>query len=130
MSHAYLAKNVIKAGLTAVPQSQSNVPISENFQINDAGRLNILIAIVTGDVTVGTAITAKLQTSLDGGTTWKDAKTVTLAADTTTYDISLNVQVTGDQTYLPLRPLGRIVVSTGSGDTSNVTAVYVCQPVG
>ena len=41
------------------------------------------------------------------------------------FTIALNI--TDDATNLPLRPLGRVVVTTGAGDTVDVDGIRVCQ---
>jgi hypothetical protein len=83
-----------------------------------------------GAVTVASGVSAKLQTCSGQDSSnhdmWVDAK---LVAVTTTgvVSLSLNVEVVADQVYMPLRPKGRIVVSTGSGDSVGFISIKTMQ---
>jgi hypothetical protein len=63
-------------------------------------------------------VTAYLQTSLDG-TTWSDTKTVTVNANAVYLKISAN-DTTNDIDYVPLRPLGRLAVTTAGASGVSV----------
>ena len=41
--------------------------------------------------------------------------------------VALNVEVAGDQAVMPLRPMGRVAVTTGAGQTVQVVDVRVCH---
>lgn len=111
-------------GSTVVGASASNSPVTKEFPITAGGALNMVIAIDASAVTVGTGITAKLQTAI--GSTWQDSKTVAIAANGRVY-IKLNIEVAGDQTFLPSLNKGRVVITSGAGDTATVASVNVLQ---
>jgi hypothetical protein len=102
--------------------------VSEQFKINDSGRLNLLVDIICTDVTAGGGITAYLQDkAADGYTsTWNSVKSVAITANGT-FTIRVNVQNSTDQGYTPLRSLGRIVVTTGAGSAIDIDQVLVYQ---
>lgn len=85
----------------------------------------MVIKLVASGVTVAGAITAKLQTAIDGF--FVDSKTVSITASGAYY-IKLNVEVTADQTYLPLLSAGRVVVTTtNAGDAAVIGNISVLQ---
>lgn len=103
----------------------TNSPISKEYPITANGSLHHVVKIVASAVTVAGAITAKLQTAI--GSDWVDSKTVSITAAGNFY-IKLNVEVAGDQTFLPLLNKGRIVItSTNAGDAATIDAIYKLQ---
>ncbi len=108
----------------AVGASVTDQPISENFAIRGSFLTAFLIDIEVGSVTVAAGITAKLQVRQSGNQDWIDSKTVDIDGDGT-FTISLLDTVTADQEFLPLRPVGRVVVTTGAGDAVTVNKIYV-----
>lgn len=122
--NGWSAKDVTSAPGQVVGASQTNLPISVEFPITAGGALHFVLALDVTAVTVATAITAKLQTAI--GSTWQDSKTVSVTADGRFY-IKLNVEVAGDQTFLPLLNKGRLVLTTGAGDTATISAINVLQ---
>jgi len=60
---------------------------------------------------------------IDVTTTGTTVKYTRLALDTLTF----NIEVSGDQADLPLRPIGRLVIDTGAGDSTTIMDVVVCQ---
>jgi hypothetical protein len=85
----------------------------------------MVIAIKASSVTAGAGITAKLRSSI-GENTPVDAKTVSIAADGIVY-LKLDINISGDQTHLPLLSLGEIVLTTGAGSAATIDAVWVLQ---
>ena len=63
----------------------------------------------------------KLQDTFDKSQ-WFDKKTTTTITDNVA-TIKLDTNIAGDQTHLPLRTRGRIVVTTGAGEGVTVTKV-------
>lgn len=125
MSNGWSAKDVtIAASGTVYGASLTNQPISLPFPITAGGSLNMVLKIKVASVTVGTAITAKLQTAIGGD--WVDSKTVSVSGNGSFY-IKLQTTVTTDQTYLPLLNQGQVVLTTGAGDTAAVTSVEILQ---
>lgn len=110
--------------VSAVAASQTDLAITKEFNITAGGSKNIVIAIKASAVTVAAAITAKLQTGVDGE--YFDSKTVSITGNGTFF-IKLNIEVAGDQTYLPLLSTGRVVVTTGLGDAVTIDKVNVIQ---
>lgn len=103
----------------------TNQPISRPFPITAGGSKNFVLKIKTSAATVVGTITAKLQTAL--GDDWVDSKTVVIAASGNVY-IKLNVEVTADQTFLPLLAKGRVVLTTtNAGDSITLTSVETLQ---
>lgn len=124
MSNGYSASDVTLAPGSVVGASATNTAITREYPITAGGSIHHAIVIDVTAVTVSTAITAKLQTAV--GNTWQDSKTVSISA-TGRFYIKLNAETSGDQTYLPLLGKGRVVLTTGSGDTATITAVNVLQ---
>lgn len=104
----------------------TNMPISRPYRITAGGALYHIVKITASGVTVVGSITAKLQSSI-GGSAWVDAKTVTISANGDFY-IRLNTQVSGDQGFLPLLNLARIVITTtNAGDAVTISSLYELQ---
>jgi phage-related protein len=110
---------------TTVGASQTNVAVSKRFAITAGGSTNMVVAIKTSSVTAGAGITAKLRTSI-GDNTAVDSKTASITADGIAY-IKLNVNISANQTYLPLLSIGEVVLTTGAGSTATIEAVWVLQ---
>ena len=119
ISSSYLllqTSQVLGAAVTAQP-------VTQNFGITEGDSLQTSITVVCTDVTAGAGITAKLQDSYDGGTTWEDACSVAVTADGH-FEIVHNV-AEGDVD--PLWNVARVVVTTGAGSAVTVDAVYVSR---
>lgn len=103
----------------------TDLVISKPFPITANGAKNLVLKVgVTGVTQVGT-MTIKLQSAI--GDDWVDSKTTTFTADGKFY-IKLNIEVAGDQTFLPLLNKGRVVVTTtNAGDIFTVASVQVLQ---
>jgi hypothetical protein len=115
----------------SVGASATNQAITKSFAVSDQDSRTISIDIKYSTATVATGITAKLQSSFDNGTTWIDSATVAITAGSNTYkSIVLDIAKAADQTYLPLRPLARVVVSSGAGDSATITSVMVSRRTG
>lgn len=124
MSNGWSSGDVTLSPSQVVGASVTNAPISRVYPITAGGAIHHVVCIDVTSVTLTTAITAKLQTAI--GSVWQDSKTVSITANGR-YFIKLNVEVSGDQTYLPLLNSGRVVLTTGSGDTATITAVNILQ---
>lgn len=125
MNNGWSAKDVTlsTAGSQTVGAAATNTPISLEFPITAGGAcLGFVVKAVFSAVTVGTAITAKLQTAI--GSDWVDSKTAAVAANGAVY-----IKILSDNTYMPLLNKGRMVLTTGAGDTATVTSVEVLQPL-
>lgn len=124
--NAWVQQDVTLNAGQVVGASATNTPISKEYRVTSWGALRQQIAVKASAVTLAVAITAKLQTSIDGGTTWVDSKTVAVTANGVFY-IKLLETVAGDQTYLPLLNTARVVLTTGAGDTATIDWVYSVQ---
>lgn len=103
----------------------TNEPISKEFPITAGGSKNMVIKVKASAVTAVGTLTLKLQSAL--GNDWVDAKTTTISSAGSVY-IKLNVEVAGDQTFLPLLNKGRIVLTTtNAGDSLALTSVEILQ---
>lgn len=135
----YSSVNVLKGYTLQGPATSVTIPASqtagvltgnaaqEAFSIPGAMATNWRCDITISAATVATGINLKLQTRFSSDQAWQDSSGNISVANgfTGTKSINLNVQVTADQTYLPLRPQGRVVAVTGVGDSLTATAVYV-----
>lgn len=122
--NGYTPRDVAIGPSTVIGASLTNQVISLEYPITAEGSLHHIVAIDASAVTVGTAITAKLQTAI--GSTYVDSKTVAISGNGRFY-IKLLVEVAGDQTFLPLFSKGRIVLTTGAGDTATITDINILQ---
>ena len=96
------------------------------YRITAGGALYHVVKISTSSTTVVGSIVATLQTSI-GGVNWVSSKSVTITGNGDFY-IKLNNEVAGDQTYLPLLNLARIVLTTtNAGDTTTITEIDELQ---
>lgn len=127
----YKSKSVLKGGAsngTLVVGASASQAVSDLVPVRTGGNLYAIVDINVTAVTSATGITLKVQDSPDG-TNWFDKKT--LAVTTTGWKtISFNNWASGDQTYLPLRALARLYVTTGSGDSITLTDVLWTQEHG
>jgi len=135
MANGYFSENMLlKSGGVTLGASVTAEQVSKLFHITAQGALNLRVDVVCDTVTAGAGITWKLQTSSgvnkDGAQDWQDfgaPTTVNVAAAGST-SLALNVQdVTNDEAYLPLRPLARIVMTTGAGSKVTVERISVMQ---
>lgn len=122
MANGWAANEI--AIVQTVGASKTNQVVSKSYAITAGGSTHHVVAIDTSNVTVGSGITAKLQTAI--GDTWEDSKTVSITGNGRFY-IKVNAEVTSDQTYLPLLNQGRIVLTTASGATAKITAINILQ---
>lgn len=123
---------LLKNEQQSVAAEQTDQVISKEFPIKAGDRL--LIEMLVSAATVSAGITAKLQTSTieasDGTRYWNDSKTVSITGVTDpdeTFQITLNPEVSGDQGFLPLGAFGRVVMSTGTGDSVTVDQIRTVE---
>jgi hypothetical protein len=121
MANGWSSKNVENTVARVVPASQTNLVVSNDFPITAGGATRgFCLKLKVSAVTVAAAITAKLQTAI--GDDWVDSKTVTVTADGSFY-----IKILADNTYMPLLNKGRLVITTGAGDTATIDSVEVLQ---
>lgn len=125
MSSGYTSENVLKSTTAGtVGASATNQELTKPFFNAHWDSLYQVIDVHVTASTVAVGITAKLQDSQDG-INWFDKKTVAITAvvTETAFTIKLLPDVAGDQTYLPLRPIGRVVITSGAGDSATVSKI-------
>jgi hypothetical protein len=99
--------------------------VSKEYAITAGGSLHHVVKVKASSVTVVGAISATLQTAI--GSDWVATKSVSITAAGSFY-IKLNVEVTGDQTHLPLLNKGRIVITTtNAGDAVTIDSIDILQ---
>ena len=126
MPNGYSPEKVgTKQAGTTVGASETETVVSKTFGFTAGGSLNCRIDFDTDNTTVAVGITAKVQHSSDG-TTFSDTKSVAVSGDGE-FSITFNVQVAADQQYLPLKKQGRLVITTGVGDTVDITEIRLQQ---
>lgn len=116
--------DVTLANEQVIAASQTNAPISKPFSITAGGSRNMVVAIKASAVTAGAGITAKLQSGIRS--TFFDSKTGAITTNGWIF-IKLNVEVTADQTFLPLLDVGQVVLTTGAGSTATIDVVAILQ---
>ena len=127
---AYTSSNVVKDGVSQVVGASitNSVLIGKGprdcFAIQPAFMRGICIDVVCTSVTAGAGITLKLQTRYSNVQSWVDSVTVAVSGNGT-FTLKLLDTIAGDQTYLPLRSEGRVVVTTTAGSTLSVDAIYI-----
>jgi hypothetical protein len=113
-------------GQFTIAASQTKTPVSEVMRLCHATG-PLVIEVDVEDTTVAAAVTLYFQDSFDG-VTWTDKKSTTVAdgfsdVKTQTYFVEL----AGDQTHYPMKPMGRVVVTTGAGDEIVINSVRYSQ---
>lgn len=104
----------------------TNEPLTKEERVSAGGSLNGIIKLKVSSVTQVGTITPKLQTA--NGSDWVDVKSGTAITAAGIQYIRWNIQVTADQTVLPLLNKLRVVVTTtNAGDTLTVDLCEVLQ---
>lgn len=128
MANGWSAQEVqLPVSATTLGASVSNIPVTKEYRISAGGAKDMVLKITASAAVVGAGITAKLQTAI--GSDWVDSKTVAITT-AGTYYIKLLAEASGDQTYLPLLNLGRVVLTTGAGSSVTVSKVELLQALG
>lgn len=122
--NGYSPENYKLGNIGVVGAAQTDLAITKEFPITAWGSRYLVVAVKCSAVTVAVAITAKLQTGVDGN--FFDSKPVSVTADGTFF-IKFLPERAVDQTYLPLLSRGRVVITTGAGDTATIDTVNVIQ---
>lgn len=118
-----LRKNL---GSITVGASQTDVEIGPAFAIRGDLITAFLVDIESSAFTLGAGITVKLQVRSSNLQAWADSKTASATAVGTT-TIKLLDTIAGDQTFLPLKPQARVVVTTGAGSSITVSNIFALE---
>lgn len=108
----------------AVGASETDgVVVSNNITISAGDSKLMKVMVTVEDFVAEGTVTAKLQDSFDGGTTWQDAGSVSITDDGN-FEINHNIY---DGQTAPLWTLGRVIVTTAASSGVTVTAVRVTR---
>ena len=122
----YLSRDLlINKTQIAVGASETNTPITVPFRASSEDSMAMIVNVVCTSVTGTNAITANLQDSYDGGTTWADVKTVAISGNGT-FEIEVNAH---DGSDTIMHPLLRVTVDSGVSDAVDVDNVWVTRRV-
>lgn len=134
MATGYRSLQILKPDAGAVTQTlgASTSGTSAPFIIGYQGSLNIRIEVVVDSSTAGAGVSAALQHApfRDGNNAdWATVKSVavTSVGSRTVFTILCNVEVTADQGFMPLRPHGRVLLTTGAGSAAVISDIRVIQ---
>lgn len=127
MAQGYTVENVVKSGTAqTLGASETDTVVSNTFRMSAEDSKFFLARLDTSSSTVATGITANLQHSWDGGTTWEDIGSGVQVSITGDASYQMELEYSASNTTLAW-PLARIVVSTGAGDAVTVDAVYISR---
>lgn len=107
----------------AVGASETDTPVTVPFRASHEDSMAMMVNVVCTSVTVTNAITANLQDSYDGGTTWADVKTVAISGNGT-FEVEVNAW---DGSDTIMHPLLRVTIDSGVGDAVDVDNVWVTR---
>lgn len=103
-----------------VGASETALPVTVPERVTHSSRA--VVDLKASGFTVGAGITFKLQDSFDG-VTWNDISAATSITAAGTYTLRYNPETA--VTYLPFRPMVRVVVTTGAGSAVTIDHVYM-----
>lgn len=120
-------------GAKTVGASATNTQVGENFGLQGGGRIRIDILIDSSTETNDIDFTLQVSPGpgTDGVLLWYPTKSVdgggTTVAPGKWVTLTLQPEVAGDQPYLPVPGLGRIVCTTAVDDTVTVSRIRVWE---
>lgn len=128
MAFRYSPDHVLKNLASQTLGASASAVVSDTFRISHAGSLNLLVGLKCSGVTAGAGITAKVQSSILGGSDadWVDGNSVSITGNGWFY-IRMNIQTSTDQSKLPLGDVGQVVLTTGVGSACTVNELVVLQ---
>lgn len=121
----WIVRDIVKDGASvSVGASETAYVISENLYIHDPSHL--VVDITCSGVTAATGITLKLQDSVDDITwTTKSSEAQVAVSGNGVVSFNLKIENSSDQADMPLRPLLRLIATTGAGDAVTVSGIKV-----
>lgn len=127
MANGYTVDNVLLRGsAVTLGASETDTVVSNSFNLSGEDSKFFLVRLDTSSVTVTNAVTANLQHSWDGGTTWEDLGSGSQVSITGNNSYQIEHDYAASNTSLAW-PLARIVVTTGVSDACTVDAVYISR---
>lgn len=121
----WLVRDLLKDNASVVlGAAETNTVVSEQLYIHDPSHL--IVDVTCASVTAATGITVKLQDSVDGSV-WnsKSSESQVSITGNGVFSFNLKIENSSDQADMPLRPLLRVVASTGAGDAVTITHVRI-----
>ena len=120
--NGWSSKSVALAGV-AISGVVSNSPVTQEFSNSAGGALNGIIKLKVSGVTQVGTITPKLQTA--NGSDWVDVKSGSAITANGIQYIRWNIEVSADQSVLPLLNKSRVVITTTNA--SDALTVDLCE---
>lgn len=117
---------LLPSGAVTLGASETDTAVTKVFKLSGEDSKFLLIRLDTSSVTVTNAVTANLQHSWDGGTTWEDLGSGSQVSIAGNASYQIEHDYAASNTSLAW-PLARVVVTTGVGDAATVDAVYVSR---
>lgn len=127
MSSFIFVEKVKKAAQVVVGASVTDEVVSDGFPISSQDAKDITVAVKYSDATVAAGIVVKLQTTQDEKN-YLDHSTVAVTAATATETVKyIHMNENISTANFPLLSRGRIVVTTGAGDSVAIDSVRVSR---
>jgi hypothetical protein len=117
MSSVGFTVNNIKIQTPTFAASQTKAQTSDLFKISHEDSKHIVVQVKASAVT-GT-VTAYLETSVDGGATWREDASVVVAS---TSPVLLEYYYE-EESHVTLFPLARVSITTASASTTTVESI-------
>lgn len=126
MANGFGVLPILKQGATqAVAQNQTKQVVSGEATPCSAGDTEITQVFLTlSSTVVATSVTAYLEDTHDGGTTWNTVASASISNGATSAEIVHNIH---DGAADPMWPVCRVSITTGAGDSLNVTACRISR---
>ncbi len=125
MANGWSAKDISLPG-KVIAGVKTNEPATVEAAVTAGGSRNGILKLTVASVTQVGTITPKVQTAI--GNDWVDVKSGAAITAAGTQYIRWNIEVSGDQSVLPLLNKLRVVVTTtDSGDTLTISSCELLQ---
>lgn len=130
MANGYSLRDVLLNGSSVtLGASETDTVVSNTFSLSAADSLEFKVRIKTSSTTVTTAITANLQHQWEESEGFADVGNqaqVSITGDGW-FEFKMSVHNSTDEAQLPIAPLGRVVVSSGTSDAVTIDKVLITR---
>ena len=127
MANGYVIENILKNQTAVViGASETDTVVSNVVRMTGEDSKFSLVRLDTSSVTVTNAVTANLQHSWDGGTTWEDIGSGVQVAITGNASYQIELEYSAANSSLSW-PLARVVVTSGVSDAATIDAIYISR---